>query len=182
MPSGWIHGVIDLIAYGKPYFDMHKEKDMAYKILGRKHRIVNHEWYREYGKSWSFREPFPARLKGSIRILKNKQGADKSERQMAYIDHDYIDRVWDTLSSEERKYCEGFFAWVLCNPEILKKWGGVDVVCGKIQRLLDGYEIWEVCPDLKSEYKRLRKYVETVIERDKTLKTMIDCYGRKNTS
>jgi hypothetical protein len=98
---------------------------------------------------------------------------------MAWIDHDYMDRIWDTISAQEKKYREGFFAWILFNPETLKKWAGVDVSCGRIQRLIDGHEIWEYCPELKSEYKKLCKYVNAVKENDEILKNMIESYGRK---
>ncbi|MDP2753312.1 MAG: hypothetical protein Q8P40_02850, partial [Nitrospirota bacterium] len=37
MANVWVHAVIDLIAYGKPYFDLHKEKDKPHEILGSRH-------------------------------------------------------------------------------------------------------------------------------------------------
>jgi len=179
MPNGWVHSVIDLIAYGMPYFGLHKKKDKPHEILGSNHRIVNHNWYQAYGRLWDFQDPFPSWLKESIRILGNEEGAEKVEEQMTWIDHDYIDRIWDTISAQEKKYREGFFAWILFNPEILKEWAGVDVLYGRIQRLIDGHEILEYCPELKSEYKRLCKYVKAVKENDEVLKNMIDSYGRK---
>ena len=30
MASAWVHAVIDIIAYGRPYFDLHKEKVSRY--------------------------------------------------------------------------------------------------------------------------------------------------------
>lgn len=178
MPSGWVHAVIDLIAYGKPYFDLHKEKDKDYELMGSSHRIVNHDWYQAYRKSWNFCEPFPSWLKESIRILGNEEGTDKAEEQMAWIDHDYIDRTWDVLSDSKKKYWEGFFAWVLLSPKILKEWAGVDVLEGKIQRVTDEREVWEYCLELKFQYKRLCKYVNAVKENDKVLQNMIERYEK----
>jgi hypothetical protein len=177
MPSAWIHAVIDLIAYGRPYFDLHKKKDKAYKLLGPSHRIVDHDWYQAYGRSWNFCEPFPPGIKESIRILGNEEGADKAEEQMAWIDHDYIDRTWDVLLDQEKEYGEGFFAWVLFSPDILKNWAGVDVLNGKIQRVIKGCEVWGSCPGLKPEYKRLYNYVKAVVKDDKILKNIWERYA-----
>ena len=176
MPNGWVHAVIDLIAYGRPYFDLHKEKDKAHEYLGPDHRTVDHYWYQAYGRLWNFHEPFPAWLNESIRISGNAKGAEKAEEKMAWIDHDYIDRVWDNLSLQERKYNEGFFAWILFNPRILKKWARVDVLSGRIQRLIDGHKVWEYCSELKLGYKRLYKYVNTVKNEDNVLLNMIEYY------
>ncbi len=176
MPSAWVHAAIDLIAYGRPYFDLHKKKDKAYELLGPNHRIVDHDWYQAYGRSWNFCEPFPSGIKESIRILGNEEGADKAEEQMAWVDHDYIDRTWDVLSAQERKYWEGFFAWVLFSPDILKDWAGVDVLNGKIHRVVEDQEIWEECPYTKAEYRRLRRYVEVVKSRDKRLRDILERY------
>jgi len=176
MPNGWVHAVIDLIAYGRPYFNLHKEKDKASEVLGPNHRIVNHEWYQSYGKLWSFRDPFPFSLKKGIITLGNREGVDKAEEQMASVDHDYVDRIWDTLSPPQRKNIEGFCAWILFNPETLKEWAGVDVINGRIQRRIDGHEVWEDCAELRSEYVRLCNYVKVVKEKDKILRNMIDHY------
>ena len=178
MPSAWVHAVIDLIAYGRPYFDLHKEKDKPHELLGSNHRIVNHDWYQAYGRAWNFCEPFPSWIKESIRILGNEEGADKAEEQMVWIDHDYIDKTWDALSDPDRKYWEGFFAWVLLSPKILKDWAGVDILNGKIQTIINNHEVWESCPELKSEYKRLYNYVKAVID-DKILQDMLERYGQK---
>ncbi len=166
MADGWVHAVIDLVAYGKPYFALHKEKDKPHELLGSNHRIVNHDWYQAYGRYWNFCEPFPSWIKESIRISGNEKGTDKAEEQLAWIDHDYIDRTWDVLSNLEKKYWEGFFAWVLLSPKILKDWAGVDVFDSRIQRLIDGREVWEYCPELKFEYKRLCGYVKAIKEKD----------------
>ena len=81
---------------------------------------------------------------------------------MVYTDHDYIDRIWDDLSDKERKYWEGFVMWVVLNPKILKEWAKVDVLEGKIHRMINSCDVWEDCPELKSEYKRLCSYVNAV--------------------
>jgi hypothetical protein len=179
MPSAWIHATIDLIAYGRPYFDLHKEKDEPYKTLGWNHRKIRHEWYQAFGKEWTLDEPFPAYFRDQISKIRSINGPDEAERQMAYIDHDYIDRIWDTLSPHERKYREGFFAWILFNPRILKEWAGLDVLDGRIQRFIDGCEVWEYCPDLKVEYEGLCKYVNAVKKEDKVLRNMVERYGHK---
>lgn len=176
MPSAWVHAAIDLIAYGRPYFDLHKEKDKPHEFLGSNHRIVNHKWYQAYRRLWNFHDPFPSWLKESIRILGNEEGADKAEEQMVWIDHDYIDKIWDVLSDLERKYWEGFFAWALFSPDILKDWAGVDVLNGKIHRVIEDQEIWEECPYTKAEYRRLQRYVEVVKSRDKRLRDILERY------
>ncbi|MBW2038000.1 MAG: hypothetical protein JRI46_00140 [Deltaproteobacteria bacterium] len=179
MPSAWVHATIDLIAYGRPYFDLHKEKDEPYKKLGRNHRKIRHEWYQAFGKKWTLDEPFSACLKDQISKIRSINGPNKAEKQMAYIDHDYIDRIWDTLSPPERKYREGFFAWILFNPRILKEWAGVGVLDSRIQRMIDSCEVWEYCPELKDEYERLCSYVKVVIENDGILQNMLERYGQK---
>jgi hypothetical protein len=180
MPNGWVHAIIDLIAYGRPYFDLHKEKDKAHETLGLKHRIVNHKWYQDYGKAWDFRDPFPSSIKDLILRIRNEEGDEKAEEQMAWIDHDYIDRIWDDLSSHERRYWEGFFIWVLLSHKILREWAGVDVQEGKIHRLIDGREIWENCPEVKREYQRLCRYVKSVRRNNKDLQNVCRCYGGRD--
>lgn len=78
----------------------------------------------------------------------------------------------------ERKYWEGFFGFVLFNPKILKNWAGVNVLDGKIQRIIKNHKVWESCPGLKSEYKRLYNYVKAVIKNHKILQNMLEQYGR----
>ena len=177
MPNGWVHAVIDIIVYGRPYFDLHKEKDKPSQILGRKHRIVRHNWYQVFEKWWTFDEPFPTCLKEQISEIRTANGPEKAEECMAYVDHDYIDRIWDDLSHKESKYWEGFFMYVLFNPKILKEWAKVDVLEGRIHRTINGREVWEDCPELKSEYRRLRSYVNIVKERDKDLQKIVERYG-----
>ncbi len=129
--------------------------------------------YAHHVRSWNFCEPFPSWIKD---ILGNEEGVDKAEEQMVWIDHDYIDRIWDVLSDLERKYWEGFFAWVLFSPDILKDWAGVDVLNGKTHRIIEGQEIWEECPYTKAEYRGLRRYEEVVKSRDKRLRDILERY------
>jgi hypothetical protein len=98
---------------------------------------------------------------------------------MAWVDHDYIGRIWDDLSDQERRYWKGFFAWMLFSSEVLKNWAGVDVLDSKIQRIIKNHEVWESCPELKSEYINLCNYVKTAIENDKILQNMLEQYGRR---
>jgi hypothetical protein len=176
MPSGWVHAVIDLIVYGRPYFNLHKEKDKPYETLGWNHRKIGHEWYQAFGENWTLDRPFPVCLRELISKIRSINGPNKAEELMAYVDHDYIDKIWDSLLPQEKKYREGFFAWILFNPGILKEWTGVDVLEGRIQRLIDGREVWEYCSELKSEYEQLCSYAKVVIENNGILQGMLEHY------
>ncbi len=177
MPSGWLHATVDLIAFGLPYLDLHQRKDLPYKTLGSGHRLRNHAWYHEFGNLWNFSDPFPSLIIESIRDLLSIETPDQVEEQMVSLAHDNLDRVWDDLSYSERKYWESFFAWLVFNPSVLKNWAGVDVLNGRIQRIVDGHEIWEYCPELISKYIGLRRYVGVVINNDKDLQSMLRRYG-----
>jgi len=175
LPNGWIHATTDLIAYGRPYFDIHQHKDKAHEQLGSNHRKINHEWYQAFG-IWTFNDPFPDFLKDMISDIREGCGARVAEERMAYWDHGYSDRIWDDISEEQREYIEGAFAWILLHPDFLKKWAGVDVIKGKIKRLIDQKETWEECPELIDEYHRLCCYVKKVIENHKYLQIMLETY------
>lgn len=177
MPDFWVHVGIDLIAFGRLHFGLHKWKDKPSETLGRCHRARRHDWYQRFGKEWNLDEPFPNRLKHQVLSVGEKYDSSKAEKLMAYYAHDYMDRIWDELSPPERKYREGFFAWLLLNPTVLKEWAGVNVLQGEICRIIGSSEVWESWPQLKSEYKRLRRYVEAIIDRDETLASMIEGYG-----
>lgn len=178
MPKGWVHATLDLIAFGRPYFDLHKEKDKPYETLGPAHRKVNHGWYQQYQKRWTLAEPFPASLLRSIEALGQRPGGDdQAEKQMVWISHDYFDRAWDRLSDQERKYWEGYFIWVLLQPAVLRDKFGVDVLKGKIHRVIDGEEMWEDCSDITAKYSRLRIYAKAVLRRHKKLQEMMTRYG-----
>ena len=177
MPSGFVHAAINLITYGRPYFSLHQHKDRWSKTLGRRHRSVEHEWYQDYGKSWDFRDPFPRWLKEYTKMLAREEGTEEAEKQMASVDHDYFDRIWDDISEEQREYIEGAFAWIVLHPEFLKKWAAVDVINGRIKRAIDQQEIWEECPELIDEYYRLCCYVKKVIENSKDLQNILKELG-----
>ena len=153
MPSGWVHATMDLIVFGRPYFDLHKDKDKAHETLGSKHRIIDHDWYQAFGRVWTLSDPFPEWLGESIQRLADSEGAVRAEEHMVLNAHDYLDRVWDRLSFLERKYWETFFVWLLLNPRILENWAGVDVVNGRIHRVNEGKEMWEAYPEIISEYE-----------------------------
>jgi hypothetical protein len=126
---------------------------------------------------WNFDEPFPSRLKEYTQIVRDKEGADKAEELQAWVNHDYIDKIWDDLPDAVRKYWEGFFMWVSLSPKILKEWAGVDVLKGRIHRIINDNEVWEDCPELKHEYKRLRSYIEIVKNNNEDLQNMLKYYG-----
>ncbi len=162
MASAFIHSIIDLLAYGRSYFDLHKEKDAASAKLGVKHRDVNHEWYKAYLVEWDFDEPFPPSLMQMIEHVKKTLGGDEAEQDQSFASHDYIDRTWDSLSGKERRFAEGFFIWVLRQPDVLRQKFGVDVYGEKIERAIDGVQVWEDAPGLQREYNSLCAYVDAV--------------------
>lgn len=177
MPSGWVHAVHDLIAFGRPYLELHQKKDAAYKRLGVRHREVDHEWYNLFGHEWTHDDPFPRIIMNFFRDLGQKRTGEYTEQQMVWVSHDVLDRVWDDLDAAHRKCWEGCLAWVLFNPEFLKSWAGVDVVESKILRMVDDKEVWEYEPGLKRDYQNLCRYVEEVVARDSVLCEVLKRYG-----
>jgi hypothetical protein len=167
-----------MVAFGLPYLAVHQEKDKSSRILGSRHRTVNHPWYWQFGTSWTFSNPFPDWLRKNIRESAETVGPDHAEIQEVMFSHEYLDRVWDDLSRPERKYWEAFMVWLLLNPALLKTWAGVDVREGTIHRIVDGQEIWEQCPELKRLYKGLRRYAEFVKWKDPVLREMLAVYGQ----
>jgi hypothetical protein len=178
MARGLVHATVDLIAFGKPYLNVHQEKDKAARTLGSWHRKVDHPWYWQFGKDWTFADPFPEWLRQSIANSADTVGPDHAETQEVILTHEYVDRVWDELSRPERKYWEGFMVWLLLNPALLKTWAGVDVCEGTIHRVVDGQEIWEPCVELKRLYKELKRYAEFVKWKDPVLREMLSVYGQ----
>ncbi len=156
MASDWVHASIDLMAFGRSYFDLHQYKDHPWKQLGYKHRGVNHEWYNEFDKSWDFTNPFPS----IIHMRTEAKGdPDEAEKFQAMVSHDYIDKIWGTLNQNQREELEQKFRYLLQNPEELNKICEIDVNCGLIYRVIDGKKIAEYCPELINEYRRLRNYI-----------------------
>lgn len=156
MPSGWVHATVDLISFGRTYFHQHKKKDEPHKWLGWEHRRLRHKYYQLFGKKWDFNNPFPPWLK---EITRQAASPGKAEQLQSYASHDYLDRIWDESSKEKRRWIEGLCIYVMSNLKLFRDWAGIDVNKGKIKRLVAGKEIWEDCPELIYEYKRLNNYV-----------------------
>lgn len=159
MSQGWVHATIDLICYGRPYFDSHKLKDKPYKWLGWEHRRLRHKYYQFFGKKWDLNNPFPPWLK---EITRKSTNPNKAEQLQSYVSHDYLDRIWDESSKEKRRWIERFCMYVIRNPKLLCDWTGVDVKKGMIKRLVNGQEVWEDCPEVINEWKVLKRYVIAV--------------------
>jgi hypothetical protein len=150
----------DIIAFGQAYAEIHRAKDAwAQKVPGRGHREVGHEYYQRFGKDLDLSVPFPQVVNQQVRDLGRSEGPDAAERLQVDLAHDYLDGTWDNLSKGCREFREGFFAWLVYRPDVLKSWAGVDVVGGAIQRSYDGREVWEDCPEVREQYKRLRREV-----------------------
>lgn len=183
MASGWVHATFDLIVFGRPYLHLHKEKDKAHKVIhSRAHRALNHSWYQSFGEHWSFENPFPEMVKEWVEFLRDTGGEDRAEEEQASLAHDYLDRIWDDLLDKEptyklNRYCEGFFAWVVLHPEVLKDKFGVDVLEGRIYRVIDGQGAWEECPETIEGYLSLRNEVERMLKRDSKLRDVVATYG-----
>lgn len=179
MPRGWVHCVVDLIVFGRTYPEIHKRKDEPYKNLGIKHRIERHGLYQFCKKH---NEPFENLLPFLVECfedLKNSQGGDKSEEAQVNAAHEFFDYLWDEFSADERKYFEGLFAWITLHPEVLLNKFGVDVIRGRIKRVLeDGREIWEDAPEVIQQYDKLRKEVEKQLKEDESLVAMLMMYGQ----
>jgi hypothetical protein len=176
MAAGWVHETIDLIVFGRIYRHVHQKKDAeSRRTPGLRHREVDHEFYLRFPKYWDFINPFPDWLNETIRRLKETKGADAAEERMASDAHDYFDRVWDDLPKVDRNYREGFFVWVLYNPQILETWAQVDVVNGRILRMIEGQKVWEDSPETIYQYKRLRRDVSR--HQISRLRDVIDRYS-----
>ncbi|HHT9155463.1 MAG TPA: hypothetical protein ACFYD5_06585 [Candidatus Tripitaka sp. YC43] len=167
MAAGWIHATIDLLAFGRPYFDAHKQKDADHKELGYWHREWgrNHQWYKAFGVEWDFENPFPKKL---LELFEEPGlTPEETERDLqSFVSHDYIDKTCDKLSKKEEEWwrIEGFFYYCLSNPNILRDKFGVDVLKGKIHRVINGKEVWEDEPEIVREYKELKVYADKVFK------------------
>jgi hypothetical protein len=173
VPAGWVHAAFDLTVWGRSYFDDHRRKDRWAKTLGRWHRSRDHNWYLQFGNAWTFENPFPSSVVDQLRSL----SSSAAERLQVDLSHDYLDRIWDSLDEQERRYWEGFFAWLILNPEVLVTWAGVDVLRGRIARTISNQTQWNPCPMLRGEYKRLRKYVAVVLRKDSQLRSVLSEYA-----
>jgi hypothetical protein len=175
MASAMVHRVIDLLAFGRHHFDLHRQKDAPAATLGIHHREVHHQWYKVFPDEWDFDTPFPALLHRTIEHAANDEEA---EQLMSFVGHDYVDRVWDSVLDERRRYIEGLFIWVLLQPGLIKEEFGVDAYGEKIARTIDGATIWDDAPGLQKEYARLRAYAKRVLERDPALQRVLERFGQ----
>jgi hypothetical protein len=178
MPPGWVHETIDLIAYGRIYRPVHQNKDAeSQRIPGLCHRQVNHEYYQKYLKDWDFNTPFPDNRKNLVQSLNETKGPVAAEELMASDGHDYFDKLWDQFTKIKRDYSEGFFAWLLYNPQVLECWADVDVIEGRIGYTIDGQKVWEKSPETITDYKRLHRDVSR--HHIGRLRKVIDRYSDK---
>ena len=160
MASGWVHETLDLIAFGEIYRFVHQAKDLhSQEAPGLRHRDVGHDWYHDYGKRWSFLDPFPNWLKEEISKTRESRGPYAAEERMVSHAHDYLDRVWDDIPELHRQYWEGFLVWLLYRPQLLETWAGVDVVHGRVPRVIKGEQVWERSNETATEYRQLRRRV-----------------------
>lgn len=183
MARGTVHEIQAMIAFGYTYPEVQKWKDGASQTLGPSHRLVHHGWYRKFGRCWDFADPFPEAVKQRTQRICASTGPTRAEEYMVSVSHDYFDRIWDCedLSREDRiltrKYWVAFHIWLVLNPDVLREWAGVDVLTGRIHRVIDGEEIWEEANEVKSEYKRLLDRAYLLLRCDKKLRHMVELYG-----
>ncbi len=178
MPAGFVHATFDLMAFGRHYFELHKQKDAPWQELGADHRSLNHTWYNARGVDWELQNPFPKALHSVIESIADKRGDAEAEAAMAvHVAHDYMDRVSDGLAEPERKYITAFCLWLLFNPDVLKNKFGVDVVNETIERTIEGERVWEHAPGLAKKYEDLYRYGCAVVYRDRELASLLARYG-----
>lgn len=179
MPPKHVHATHSLLAFGRPYFDLHHEKDAPSCILGPRHRVVNHDWYQAgLAGMWTLDQPFPGWLQCVISHVADESGGDGAEEYEAWLAHDLLDFVWDGLNARERRIEEALCCWLILNPAYLLDIGQVDVVSGRIHRLIDGEDTWEVEPALIPEYRRLRRYVAGVLRKDSVMRALVASIDR----
>jgi len=147
MPEAYVHAIESLLAFGRSYFSEHQEKDAPSRMLGREHRVANHDWYQAFGIVWDFKHPTPDWIAEVTEQIGKDFGDEQAEiYQAVFLAHDLTDRLHDSDSPHERKMSVAFHIFLLCHPEILEKKFGVDVINGRIHRVIDGQEIWESSP------------------------------------
>ena len=98
-----------------------------------------------------------------------------AERFQVSAAHDADDRVWDydyVPSAERdfrRKCLEVWCAWLVLNPYALEVFAQVDVLSGRIYRVIAGAEGWEHEPALVPAYRGLLLQVRTRLRFDRRL-------------
>jgi len=181
MPRGLVHEVQLLVAFGLPYHYIHQRKDAAAGFLpGLRHRRIRHGWYRSYGRLWSLNDPFPDIVSERTSRTAAFKDVVRAEEYLSWVAHDFLDKIWDFngLTTKQRTYTrkwwEGFHIWLLLRPDVLRDWAGVDVEAGKIQRLVDGSEVWENEPEVIREYQRLYRQACFLVRRDRILRRLVE--------
>lgn len=184
MATGLVHDVQMLIAFGLPYHHIQRQKDEATSRLpGMQHRRIRHGWYRDFGKLWNLDNPFPDSIKDRTTTIVRLKGAIRAEEYMAWVSHDFLDKIWDFdgLTRQQRAYTrkwwQGFHIWLILRPDVLRDWAGVDVLAGKIHRVIDGSEVWEDEPEVIWEYQNLYNRACFVLRRDREIRRVIEENG-----
>lgn len=184
MANRLVHEVHSLIAFGLPYSRVHARKDaFSQRWPGIKHRKVKHHKYQMFGRTWDFSDPFPENESARVTRIVRWKGVELAEEYMVSVAHDVDDRTWDFEGSSSddraaiRKYWESLCAWLVLSPHILKSWARVDVMAGKIHRVVDRVEVWEDEPALIPAYLALRNRVGFLVRRDKRLREALVKYG-----
>jgi hypothetical protein len=184
MPSGLFHAIHSMIVFGRPHDHIHRKKDAAARrIPGLRHRRIRHGWYRAFGRQWDLSNPFPDIVARRTERFGDLRGPERAEEFQVAIAHDHLDRVWDYEDrtpgerSAVRKYWEGFFVWLLLNPTFLRNWAGVDVLTGRIERLIDGKAVWEEAPEIRDDHEQLCKRAYFLLRVDKNLRQRVEESG-----
>ena len=185
----WLHETLDIIIWGRSYWRLHQELDKEARKLGKYHRMYDsHDWYRKFGESWDWENPFPKEelnkeipeilkvipsgLRQTFNKLVNREKRLSKEKGIvkeafqAYITHCFEDRLWAESSPKEREYIKRFcVVWIL-SPRLLYDKAGIDINGWKIKVKRDG-EVWEDSPRLETDYKNLVIFLirEGVVER-----------------
>jgi hypothetical protein len=128
-------------------------------------------------------DPFPDVIRERTSRTAAFKDAVRAEEYMSWVAHDFLDKIWDFdgLTTEQRAYTrkwwEAFHIWLLLRPDVLRDWAGVDVEAGKIQRLIDGSEVWEDEPEVIREYQRLYRRAFFLLRRDRILRRLVEENG-----
>jgi hypothetical protein len=179
-----VHAVNSLIAFGYPYEHIHARKDRySQRRPGTAHRTVRHPRYRRLGYTWDMSDVYTEALNQATRRIARWKGPHRAEEWQVSVAHDVDDRVWDFDNRprdervQTRQYWETFCVWLVLNPSVLKTWAGVDVLEGKIHRVVDCVEVWEDEPTLPAAYQELRRKVEFRLRVDRKLAALVACWG-----
>jgi len=125
MPPGWIHQTIDMIAWGRIYWSVHKDKDRYWRELGTGHRIMEHPLYQKGLACAEAGKPLEDVLNFMYDLARQRTQADWQEglcpddieARQAAMAHDCWDLLWDDLTPEERTGIAGAFRDVVLRPE-----------------------------------------------------------------